>query len=208
MKAAPSINPSRMTEYTMHGRGAGGWFLTSGIQEPNGGVARFYRADLGCNRAISTEITGYTASALAYLHSVTGDDAYLDRARHTAHFLARHAWDADADNFPFEYGEGAESKMYFFDCGIIVRGLAGRLAAEGANKASGPSAARTGGRLLPGDDSRFRDAERDPSDSRASGQDAGGTRLALVSPTPGAAISSSRRWRGAISLEINGEAEF
>ncbi len=102
---------------------AGGWFLTSGIQEPNGGVARFYRADLGCNRAISTEITGYTASALAYLHSVTGDDAYLDRARRTAHFLARDAWDAEADNFPFEYGEGAESMLYFFDCGIIVRGL-------------------------------------------------------------------------------------
>ena len=63
---------------------AGGWFLESGIQEPNGGVARFYRADLGRNRAISTEITGYAASALMYLHSATGDPAYLARARHTA----------------------------------------------------------------------------------------------------------------------------
>jgi hypothetical protein len=102
---------------------AGAWFLNSGIQAHNGGVARFYRADVARNRAISTEITGYTASALMYLYSATGDDAYLDRAQRTARFLARDAWSADADNFPFEHGEGAESMLYFFDCGIIVRGL-------------------------------------------------------------------------------------
>ena len=102
---------------------AGCWFLTSGIQAPNGGVSRFYRADLGRNRAISNEITGYTASALVYLYSATGNDEYLDRARKTAHFLARDAWSADADNFPFEHGDDAESMLYFFDCGIIVRGM-------------------------------------------------------------------------------------
>jgi hypothetical protein len=102
---------------------AGRWFLSSGIQAPNGGVARFYRADLASNRAVSTEITGYTVSALMYLHSVTGDEAYLDRALHTAHFLAHDAWDSAMGNFPFEYGAGAESMVYFFDCGIIVRGL-------------------------------------------------------------------------------------
>ena len=102
---------------------AGRWFLTSGIQEPDGGVARYYRADLARNRAISTEITGYTASALVVLHDATGDPAYLDRARHTARFLVRDAWDPAIGNFPFEYGPGAEAFLYFFDCGIIVRGL-------------------------------------------------------------------------------------
>ena len=120
MKAASLDNLSHMTETLAR---AGRWLLTSGIQEPNGGVARFYRADLGSNRAISTEITGYAASTLMFLYSVTGDDAYLDRARLMAHFLARDAWDPAADNFPFEYGPGAEAKLYFFDCGIIVRGL-------------------------------------------------------------------------------------
>ena len=120
MKAASLENPSLMTETLAR---AGAWFLASGIQEPNGGVARFYRADLNHKLAVSTEITGYTASALMYLHSVTGDESYLDRARRTSRFLARDAWDASADNFPFEHGPGAESMLYFFDCGIIVRGL-------------------------------------------------------------------------------------
>jgi hypothetical protein len=120
MKAASLDNRPLMTEDLAR---AGNWFLTSGIQEPNGGVARFYRADLGRNRAISTEITGYTTSALMFLHSITGDQAYFDRARQTARFLARDAWDAAADNFPFEFGEDAESMLYFFDCGIITRGL-------------------------------------------------------------------------------------
>lgn len=102
---------------------AGAWYMYSGIQEPTGGVARLYRADLGRNRAISTEITGYVTSALAYLYSATGDVNYLDRAVRTARFLARDAWDDAADNFPFEHGPGAESMLYFFDCGIIVRGL-------------------------------------------------------------------------------------
>jgi hypothetical protein len=120
MKAASLDNSSLMTETLTR---AGRWFLASGIQQPNGGVARFYRADVGTNLAISTEITGYTASALMYLYSATRDEAYLDRARETARFLARDAWDAAVDNFPFEYGAGAESMLYFFDCGIITRGL-------------------------------------------------------------------------------------
>ena len=120
MKAAPTDNTSLITETMAR---AGRWFLASGIQEPNGGVARFYRADLGANRAISTEITGYTTSTLMYLYAVTGQDDYFDRARRAARFLGRQAWDADADNIPFEYGPGAESMLYFFDCGIIVRGL-------------------------------------------------------------------------------------
>src|ERR1035441_4961075 len=120
MKAAPlDSQPVKLEPVVRAGR----WFLDSGIQEPNGGVARFYRAALPISRAVSTEITGYTTSALMYLHSVTGEPAYLDRARHTAGFLARDAWDTAARNFPFEHGAGAEPMLYFFDCGIPVRGL-------------------------------------------------------------------------------------
>src|ERR1700744_1988281 len=51
---------------------AGCWFLRSGIQEPSGGVARYFLADAGRNKPVSTEITGYAASAFSYLYSVTG----------------------------------------------------------------------------------------------------------------------------------------
>lgn len=98
---------------------AGVWFLRSGIQESNGGVARYYRADLGRNHPISTEITGYAVSAFVYLHSVTRDPRYLDRAALAARFLTRTAWDAASRAMPFEIG----GDTYFFDCGIVVRGL-------------------------------------------------------------------------------------
>jgi hypothetical protein len=94
--------------------------LDSGIQEPSGGVARFYHSETGKNKPISTEITGYTASALIYLFRVTGDERYLDRARKTANFLLDHAWSALLSTFPFEH---PSHHAYFFDCGIIVRGL-------------------------------------------------------------------------------------
>lgn len=100
---------------------AGEWFLDSGIQEPNGGVARYYRVDRASNEPVSTEITGYTASALVYLHSLTHDPRYLDRAMDAARFLARTAWDGELGVMPFELGTPGFS--YFFDCGIIARGL-------------------------------------------------------------------------------------
>jgi len=92
---------------------AGEWFLRSGIQESNGGVARYHRTDLGRNAPVSTEITGYALSALVYL------DLH-ERARETADFLCR-TWDAAAQTMPFELG--APAYGYFFDDGIIVRGL-------------------------------------------------------------------------------------
>ena len=49
-------------------REAGEWFLSSGIQESNGGVARYYFSDRQENAALTTEITGYYASALACLY--------------------------------------------------------------------------------------------------------------------------------------------
>jgi hypothetical protein len=100
---------------------AGHWFLQSGIQEPNGGVARYYRTDLERNQPLSTEITGYAASCLVYLHSVTGDHRYVEQAAAAARFLTRLAWDPEHRTMPFELGAPAYS--YFFDCGIIVRGL-------------------------------------------------------------------------------------
>jgi hypothetical protein len=105
---------------------AGAWFLESGIQEPNGGVARYYLADVQENRAISTEITGYAIRTFVYLHSLTHDRRYLDAATSSAKFLKRTAWDSALRIFPFEYSpEEAQdpSRAYFFDSGIIVCGL-------------------------------------------------------------------------------------
>jgi hypothetical protein len=99
---------------------AGEWFLRSGIQTPEGGVARYYRLDLAANHAVSTEITGYSASAFVFLHSLTRDARYLDRARAAARFLIG-AWDGASGTMPFEIAPARFT--YFFDCGIVVRGL-------------------------------------------------------------------------------------
>ena len=94
--------------------------MHSGIQERDGGVARFYRSDSASNAAVSTEITGYAVSALTYLHSRTGKSEYLDAAVRAARYLTDEAWDAASSTFPFEPGS---DRAYFFDIGIIVRGL-------------------------------------------------------------------------------------
>jgi hypothetical protein len=99
---------------------AGAWLVHSGIQEPAGGVARYYRADLQRNLPISTEITGYAVSALVYLHELTGDARYLDCASAAARFLCS-AWDSSTRAMPFELAP--QPFTYFFDCGIIIRGL-------------------------------------------------------------------------------------
>jgi len=96
------------------------WFLGSGIQEPEGGVARFYMTEPGRNARISTEITGYAISALVYLHRRLDDFRCLEAARAAASFLVRRAWDPALEVFPFEC-PGALA--YFFDSGIIARGL-------------------------------------------------------------------------------------
>ena len=84
-------------------------------------MARYYRVDTEQNRPVSTEITGYAISALLYLHDLTADQRYLDRALAAARFLVRDAWRADLGTMPFETDPPALS--YFFDCGIVVRGL-------------------------------------------------------------------------------------
>ena len=94
--------------------------LRSGVQTPDGGVARDYRLDLARNHAVSTEITGYSASTLVFLDSLTADPRYLPRAHAAARFLTR-AWDAASSSMPFETAPAEFT--YFFDCGIVVRGL-------------------------------------------------------------------------------------
>jgi hypothetical protein len=99
---------------------AGRWLLSSGIQEPSGGVARYYRSDLGKNAPVSTEITGYAVSAFLFLHSATGEECYLNAGVRAANYLTDVAWDSAGSTFPFEPGS---NRAYFFDIGIIVRGL-------------------------------------------------------------------------------------
>jgi hypothetical protein len=110
---------------------AGEWLLNSGIQSPNGGVARYYRSDLDRNEPISTEITGYAASAFVYLFEKTGRPAFAERALLAADFLVQQAWDRELRTFPFEYP--GRTPAFFFDCGIIVRGLLAvwRMSGEG-----------------------------------------------------------------------------
>ena len=75
---------------------------------------------------VSTEISGYAASALMFLYRTTGEKKYLDGARRTADFLVERAWDDALQIFPYEHPSPTpESRhlAYFFDCGIIIRGL-------------------------------------------------------------------------------------
>jgi hypothetical protein len=102
------------------------WFLESGIQEKEGGVARYYLMDEQRNARISTEITGYALSTFLYLHRVTDDERHRDAADRAGRFLCDLAWETAAATFPFEWsrqGPVPENRAYFFDCGIIARGL-------------------------------------------------------------------------------------
>jgi hypothetical protein len=95
-------------------------------------VARYYRADSQRYRAISTEITGYAVSALAYLHALSDDARFLDRASLAAGFLTGAAWDSASAAMPFELAPAAPT--YFFDCGIAVRGLLSAWRATGSGE--------------------------------------------------------------------------
>jgi hypothetical protein len=108
---------------------AGEWLLRSGVQSPDGGVARYYRLDRACYHAISTEITGYSTSTLVFLHTLAADPLFLGRAGAAARFLVT-AWDAASQSMPFETAPSEFS--YFFDCGIVVRGLLSAWRATGA----------------------------------------------------------------------------
>jgi hypothetical protein len=102
------------------------WHLHSPIQEAHGGVARFHHTGSGENARISTEITGYFISSALDLHQRLGDPALLNAAVRAGNFLASQAWNPDIAAMPFEWpdtGDLPERASYFFDNGIIVRGL-------------------------------------------------------------------------------------
>jgi len=128
---------------------AGRWFLHSGIQESSGGVARYYLSDVQKNATVSTEITGYTLSALLFLHERTQLADYLDSALSAARFLTRLAWNPAMATFPYEHssnGDQPKALAYFFDCGIITRGLLGTWRATGESEFR--DAAIAGGRAM------------------------------------------------------------
>lgn len=105
---------------------SGRWFVDSGIQEHNGGVARYYRSDLRKNALVSTEITGYAASFLLYVYEQTCLAECREAGLRAARFLTRTAWNASLGVFPFEHSSNGvvpSPLSYFFDSGIIVRGL-------------------------------------------------------------------------------------
>ena len=114
------LQPSDFTEPT---RRAVAWFQHSGIQESNGGVARYHLLAEGRNLPLSTEITGYSVSALVW-----GGD--LLNAYRAADWLVNDAWQPDIQAMPFELGTPLPPS-YFFDCGIIVRGLLAAWRASG-----------------------------------------------------------------------------
>ena len=91
------------------------WLLHSGIQREDGGVARFHRVDSDESGPVSTEITGYLASGLAFLRGC--GCAQLKRS---ADFLVEEAWDVDECFLRYEPGTAAGQRAcsYFFDCGI------------------------------------------------------------------------------------------
>ncbi len=101
------------------------WLIRSGIQDESGGVARYYRAHEREYKTISTGITAFFISALVRLHWSKGEPPPGPAIR-AGHFLIEHAFDPASELFFFERGDASDpraSLAYFFDCGIIVRGL-------------------------------------------------------------------------------------
>lgn len=114
------LRPFDVTEQTSR---ALAWFQHSGIQESNGGVARYHLLAEARNMPLSTEITGYAVSALIWGGAV--DDAFR-----AADWLVRDAWQPALRAMPFEVADPLPP-TYFFDCGIIVRGLLAAWRASG-----------------------------------------------------------------------------
>jgi hypothetical protein len=101
---------------------AGEWFLRSGIQEAKGGMARYYFSDRGRNAALTTEITAYCASSLIDLYKRNPDERLLQAAKDAANYLVK-SLDTNSSAMPFEAESEGTKYSYFFDNGIIVRGL-------------------------------------------------------------------------------------
>jgi hypothetical protein len=99
------------------------WFLESGIQLASGGVARYYRQDTRETAPISSEISGYFATALFMLHDLSGSNESFKAALRAADFLAEAAWDEGSGMLILEQSPEGRDVAYFFDCGIVVSAL-------------------------------------------------------------------------------------
>lgn len=120
---ASSATPSRQLPAFL--QRAGQWFLSSGIQEPEGGVARYHYIAERRNARVSTEISGYAVSALLELWQRGAEASYLDAAVRAGDLLCQ-AWNPACQAMPFEWspcGQLPAHHSYFFDNGIIVRAL-------------------------------------------------------------------------------------
>ena len=65
-------------------------------------------------------------STLAFLYEREGNAEHLEAAIRAGRFLTQVAWSPSLKAFPFEHshdGDAPQPLTYFFDCGIIVRGL-------------------------------------------------------------------------------------
>jgi hypothetical protein len=101
------------------------WLAHSGIQAESGGLSRYYRADLLEYKNISAEITGYGIQAFLQL-PMPGDPGLLSNALRAGQFLCYDAGDSSSGLFAFEVPAQDPRSCrlaYFFDCGIIIRGL-------------------------------------------------------------------------------------
>ncbi len=101
------------------------WLAHSGIQSESGGVSRYYAADAGQYREISTEITAYSIQGYLGL-PLPGEPGLLSNALRAGQFLCYDTGNARLGLFPFEVARSGfppSNEVYFFDCGIIIRGL-------------------------------------------------------------------------------------
>lgn len=101
------------------------WLAHSGIQSESGGVSRYYAADTGHHREISTEITAYSIQAYLGL-PLPGEPGLLSHALRAGQFLCYDTGNAQLGLFPFEVARSGfppSDRVYFFDCGIIIRAL-------------------------------------------------------------------------------------
>jgi hypothetical protein len=63
-------------------------------------------------------------SFLVWAFEQTGEEKYLRSALKAGRWLTRRGWDHASSTFPFEpVSNGEPAYSYFFDCGIIIRGL-------------------------------------------------------------------------------------
>ncbi len=100
-------------------------------------MARYYRTDDQGKARISLEITGYAVSCFVYLRALTGREDFGEAAIRAARFLIDRGWDLAERVFPFEYARPGEEPCrhsYFFDSGIIARGLLALWRATGESR--------------------------------------------------------------------------